>query len=114
MNLRTALLLSFISLALAANTTSSLRQLLNDRDSDSSPLRQLKDPDCSASAKGNNGFGKTDCGSKPKKCCHPVREKCVGPHKPKAGKVDQYVCSANRALFGTKMVKVVFIPMFGM
>jgi len=69
---------------------------------------------CAAGDVGNNGFGYTVCGSGVSMlCCHPKSQKCVGPYKPKLGKIDQYTCSENHALYGPKKIaKVVIFPMF--
>eukprot|EP00746_Dinoflagellata_sp_MGD_P158172 gnl/MRDRNA2_/MRDRNA2_86410_c0_seq1.p1 gnl/MRDRNA2_/MRDRNA2_86410_c0~~gnl/MRDRNA2_/MRDRNA2_86410_c0_seq1.p1 ORF type:complete len:294 (-),score=59.03 gnl/MRDRNA2_/MRDRNA2_86410_c0_seq1:558-1439(-) len=57
----------------------------------------------------NNGFEKATCGSgDQEKCCHPSREAClVGT--PKGGK-EQSSCSKTRALYGTRLTKVIIIP----
>merc|ERR1719217_1772398 len=69
---------------------------------------------CAAADKGNNGFGYSVCGTGVSMlCCHPKSQKCVGPYKPKLGKIDSYVCSENHALYGPKKIaKVVIFPMF--
>merc|ERR1719159_606260 len=69
---------------------------------------------CAAGDVGNNGFGYSVCGSGVSTmCCHPKSQKCVGPYKPKLGKIDEYVCSKNHALYGPKKIaKVILFPMF--
>merc|ERR1711920_1219356 len=53
------------------------------------------------------------CGTGASKLCCKTREKCVGPVKPKTG-ADMYVCSEARQLSGSKAVKIVILPMFGL
>merc|ERR1719316_1177895 len=60
-------------------------------------------------AAGNNGFEKAKCGSgDQEKCCHPSREVCL-TGTPKGGK-EQSSCSKTRALYGTRLTKVIIIP----
>merc|ERR1719478_250007 len=57
----------------------------------------------------NNGFEKAKCGSADQeKCCHPSRETCL-TGTPKGGK-EQASCSKSRALYGTRLTKVIIIP----
>jgi hypothetical protein len=63
--------------------------------------------------KASNDFEYTKCGSGTDILCCKTREKCVGPEKPKTG-LDMYVCSAERQLTGSKAVKIVILPMFGL
>jgi len=57
----------------------------------------------------NNGFEKSKCGSgDQEKCCHPSRETCL-TGTPKGGK-EQASCSKTRALYGTRLAKVIIIP----
>jgi hypothetical protein len=57
----------------------------------------------------NNGFEKAKCGSgDQEKCCHPSREVCL-TGTPKGGK-EQASCSKTRALIGTRLAKVIIIP----
>merc|ERR1719316_468486 len=57
----------------------------------------------------NNGFEKSKCGSgDQEKCCHPSRETCL-TGTPKGGK-EQASCSKTRALYGTRLTKVIIIP----
>jgi len=61
------------------------------------------------SADNNNGFALSDCGNdKVKLCCHPTRQVCLSG-TPK-DKDEQFECSANRALYGMKIVTVFIIP----
>jgi len=64
---------------------------------------------CTAS----NDFKYAECGTGASKLCCKTREKCVGPVKPKTG-ADMYVCSEARQLSGSKAVKIVILPMFGL
>lgn len=63
--------------------------------------------------KASNDFEYTKCGSGASVLCCKTLEKCVGPVKPKTGS-DMYVCSSARQLTGSKAVKIVILPMFGM
>jgi len=57
----------------------------------------------------NNGFDLSECGSGDKAiCCHPTREVCLSG-QPKEGD-EVWECSSNRALYGTRFVKVIMIP----
>jgi len=59
----------------------------------------------------NKGFAKSKCGTAPnEKCCHPSQEVCVVGTPHGTGAKEQSVCSKNRALYGTKVAKVVIIP----
>jgi hypothetical protein len=61
------------------------------------------------SADNNNGFELSECGNdKVKLCCHPKRQVCLSG-TPK-DKDEQFECSANRALYGMKIVTVFIIP----
>jgi hypothetical protein len=63
--------------------------------------------DCSADK--NNGFEKAECGSGDSKiCCHPVQEACITATPKGADEI--FECSANRALYGMKPVKIFIIP----
>jgi len=65
---------------------------------------------CAAGDSGNNGFERAKCGSgDQEKCCHPSREVCL-TGTPKGGK-EQSVCSKSRALYGTRLTKVIIIPL---
>merc|ERR1719393_313712 len=64
---------------------------------------------CAAGDAGNNGFEKAKCGTgAQEKCCHPSREVCL-TGTPKGGK-EQSSCSKTRALYGTRLTKVIIIP----
>jgi len=64
---------------------------------------------CAAGDTGNNGFERAKCGSgDQEKCCHPSRNVCV-LGTPKGGK-EQASCSATRALYGTRLTRVIIIP----
>jgi hypothetical protein len=66
-----------------------------------------------ANCKLSNDFEYAKCGSGATiKCCK-TREKCVGPVKPKIG-AEMFTCSEARQLTGSKAVKIVILPMFGM
>jgi len=57
----------------------------------------------------NNGFEKAKCGSGASEtCCHPSRETCL-TGTPKGGK-EMASCSKTRALYGTRLTKVIIIP----
>jgi len=57
----------------------------------------------------NNGFEKSKCGTgAAETCCHPSREVCI-TGTPKGGK-EAAVCSKTRALYGTRLTKVIIIP----
>jgi hypothetical protein len=63
--------------------------------------------DCSADK--NNGFELSECGSGDTTiCCHPTQQVCLSG-TPKGGD-EQFECSANRALYGMKVVTVLIIP----
>jgi len=63
--------------------------------------------DCSADK--NNGFEYSECGSGDTTiCCHPTQQVCLSG-TPKGGD-EAFECSANRALYGMKVVTVLIIP----
>jgi len=63
--------------------------------------------DCSADK--NNGFELSECGNGDTKiCCHPTQQVCLSG-TPKDGD-EKFECSANRALYGMKVITVLIIP----
>jgi hypothetical protein len=59
----------------------------------------------------STGFEKEKCGDGDTATCCGSREYCVGPVKPKTGN-DMYACSTERQLSGTKVIKVVLVPVY--
>merc|ERR1719261_1034781 len=63
--------------------------------------------DCSADK--NNGFELSECGDGDTKiCCHPTQQVCLSG-TPKGGD-EKFECSANRALYGMKVVTAANAP----
>jgi hypothetical protein len=101
MNLRAVLLLCCVSRANTATTTATTNSTSGT---------------VTCTADKNNGFAKKECGAKGDPghtCCHATRQVCVSG-KAKLAKKTSYACSKNRALYGLKLVKVVFIPAFSL